>query len=52
MSGSIALQEVPEVEEPEEETEVLSDEYKQQLGELQLFKNKEGNVSIEVSHRG
>ncbi|XP_062317040.1 pseudouridylate synthase 7 homolog [Osmerus eperlanus] len=41
-------EEVPEVEEPEQETEVLSDEHKQQLGELQLFKNKEGNVSIEV----
>uniref|UniRef100_A0A671YUT4 Pseudouridine synthase 7 n=1 Tax=Sparus aurata TaxID=8175 RepID=A0A671YUT4_SPAAU len=31
-----------------EETEVLTEEQKKQLGELQLFRNKEGNVSIEV----
>ncbi|XP_051548690.1 pseudouridylate synthase 7 homolog isoform X1 [Myxocyprinus asiaticus] len=29
-------------------TECLTEEQKQQLAELQLFKNKEGNVSIEV----
>ncbi|XP_029910375.1 pseudouridylate synthase 7 homolog isoform X2 [Myripristis murdjan] len=45
----------PEVEEVQEaqqqqtdESDVLTEEQKQQLGELQLFKNKEGNVSIEV----
>uniref|UniRef100_A0A667YMS6 Pseudouridine synthase 7 n=1 Tax=Myripristis murdjan TaxID=586833 RepID=A0A667YMS6_9TELE len=36
----------PEVE--TDESDVLTEEQKQQLGELQLFKNKEGNVSIEV----
>lgn len=28
---------------------MLTEEQKKQLGELQLFKNKEDNVSIEVS---
>lgn len=28
---------------------VLTEEQKQQLAELQLFKNKEGNVAIEAS---
>uniref|UniRef100_A0A8C6PL83 Pseudouridylate synthase 7 homolog n=1 Tax=Nothobranchius furzeri TaxID=105023 RepID=A0A8C6PL83_NOTFU len=30
------------------ESDVLTEEQKKQLGELQLFKNKEGNVAIEV----
>ncbi|KAL2093854.1 hypothetical protein ACEWY4_011166 [Coilia grayii] len=41
-----------ETEEPEEqlpEAQVLTEEQKKQLEELQLFKNKEGNVSIEVA---
>ncbi len=33
----------------QQESDVLTEEQKKQLGELQLFKNKEGNVSIEVS---
>uniref|UniRef100_A0A8C4HY22 TRUD domain-containing protein n=1 Tax=Dicentrarchus labrax TaxID=13489 RepID=A0A8C4HY22_DICLA len=33
---------------PAEESDVLTEEQKKQLGELQLFKNKEDNVSIEV----
>ncbi|XP_071778833.1 pseudouridylate synthase 7 homolog [Centroberyx gerrardi] len=41
-------EEVPEAQQPLEESDVLTEEQKQQLGELQLFKNKEGNVSIEV----
>lgn len=36
-------------EQQPKESDVLTEEQKQQLGELQLFKNKEGNVSIEVS---
>ncbi|XP_034457065.1 pseudouridylate synthase 7 homolog isoform X1 [Hippoglossus hippoglossus] len=43
--------EAEEVQEPEPqptETDVLTEEQKKQLGELQLFKNKEGNVFIEV----
>ncbi|KAM8861797.1 pseudouridylate synthase 7 homolog isoform 1-T2 [Synchiropus picturatus] len=32
---------------PQTETDVLTDEQKKQLAELQLFKNKEDNVSIE-----
>ncbi|XP_076128247.1 pseudouridylate synthase 7 homolog isoform X3 [Alosa pseudoharengus] len=36
-------------EEPAAEAEVLTEEQKKQLEELQLFKNKEGNVSIEVA---
>lgn len=32
-----------------QESDLLTEEQKKQLGELQLFKNKEGNVSIEVS---
>uniref|UniRef100_A0A3Q3VJM3 Pseudouridylate synthase 7 homolog n=1 Tax=Mola mola TaxID=94237 RepID=A0A3Q3VJM3_MOLML len=31
-----------------EESDVLTEEQKKQLGELQLFRNKEGSVSIEV----
>ncbi|XP_074532830.1 pseudouridylate synthase 7 homolog isoform X2 [Halichoeres trimaculatus] len=38
----------PEVEEQPIESDVLTEEQKRQLGELQLFKNKESNVSIEV----
>lgn len=42
---------IKEVQETQQqhECEVLTDEQKKQLEELQLFKNKEGNVSIEVS---
>ncbi|KAM9375465.1 pseudouridylate synthase 7 homolog isoform 1-T3 [Pholidichthys leucotaenia] len=42
------LEAVPEAEEQSKECDVLTEEQKKQLGELQLFKNKEGNVSIEV----
>lgn len=31
------------------EAQVLTEEQKRQLEELQLFKNKEGNVTIEVT---
>nr|XP_040017540.1 pseudouridylate synthase 7 homolog isoform X2 [Gasterosteus aculeatus aculeatus] len=41
-------EEVPEVEPQPEDSDVLTEEQKKQLGELQLFKNKEDNVSIEV----
>lgn len=41
-------EEVPEVVVQPEDCEVLTEEQKKQLGELQLFKNKEENVSIEV----
>ncbi|CAJ1056247.1 pseudouridylate synthase 7 homolog isoform X1 [Xyrichtys novacula] len=37
-----------EVEEQPVESDVLTEEQKKQLGELQLFKNKEANVSIQV----
>uniref|UniRef100_A0A1A7X294 Pseudouridylate synthase 7 homolog n=1 Tax=Iconisemion striatum TaxID=60296 RepID=A0A1A7X294_9TELE len=37
-----------ETEQLPEESDVLTEEQKKQLGELQLFKNKEGNVTIEV----
>uniref|UniRef100_A0A8C7I2U7 Pseudouridylate synthase 7 homolog n=1 Tax=Oncorhynchus kisutch TaxID=8019 RepID=A0A8C7I2U7_ONCKI len=42
---------VPEEEAPVEqpESQVFTEEQKQQLEQLQLFKNKEGNVSIEVA---
>uniref|UniRef100_A0A8D3A302 Pseudouridylate synthase 7 homolog n=1 Tax=Scophthalmus maximus TaxID=52904 RepID=A0A8D3A302_SCOMX len=39
---------VPAEPEQPEELDVLTEEQKKQLGELQLFKNKEDNVSIEV----
>lgn len=48
---SLPCQEVPEAEEQPEELDVLTEEQKKQLGELQLFKNKEDNLSIEVSLR-
>lgn len=32
-----------------QEADVLTEEQKKQLEELQLFRNKEGSVSIEVS---
>ncbi|XP_065813088.1 pseudouridylate synthase 7 homolog isoform X1 [Labrus bergylta] len=41
-------EEVPEVEEQPKDYDVLTEEQKKQLGELQLFKNKETEVSIEV----
>lgn len=40
--------EVPEVQQQPQELDVLTEEQKKQLGELQLFKNKEDNVSIEL----
>uniref|UniRef100_A0A665TYU7 Pseudouridylate synthase 7 homolog n=1 Tax=Echeneis naucrates TaxID=173247 RepID=A0A665TYU7_ECHNA len=39
---------IPAGAEQPKESDVLTEEQKTQLGELQLFKNKEGNVSIEV----
>lgn len=42
-------QDVQEAEQPTVECDLLTEEQKKQLGELQLFKNKEENVSIEVS---
>ncbi|XP_075996852.1 pseudouridylate synthase 7 homolog [Genypterus blacodes] len=41
-------EDVPEVKQDSEEVDVLTAEQKLQLGELQLNKNKESNVSIEV----
>uniref|UniRef100_A0A3Q1B4F0 Pseudouridylate synthase 7 homolog n=1 Tax=Amphiprion ocellaris TaxID=80972 RepID=A0A3Q1B4F0_AMPOC len=41
-------EEVPEAEPQPKECDVLTEEQKKQLGELQFFKNKEGNVSIEI----
>lgn len=41
------LQEIPP-ELSSAECQSLTEEQKQQLAELQLFKNKEGNVAIEV----
>lgn len=43
-----AAEEVQEASQLQQESDVLTEEQKTQLGELQLFKNKEGNVSIEV----
>lgn len=43
------VEEAPEPELPPEDLDVLTEEQKKELGELQLFKNKEGNVSIEVA---
>uniref|UniRef100_A0A8D0D3B5 Pseudouridine synthase 7 n=1 Tax=Sander lucioperca TaxID=283035 RepID=A0A8D0D3B5_SANLU len=45
---SIPAEEVPEAQSQPEESDVLTEEQKKQLGELQHFKNKEDNVSIEV----
>uniref|UniRef100_A0A7N8XMK1 Pseudouridylate synthase 7 homolog n=1 Tax=Mastacembelus armatus TaxID=205130 RepID=A0A7N8XMK1_9TELE len=39
---------IPTEAEQPDESDVLTEEQKKQLGELQLFKNKEGNVAIEV----
>ncbi|XP_059916356.1 pseudouridylate synthase 7 homolog [Gadus macrocephalus] len=41
-------EEAPEPEPAAEDPDVLTEEQKKELGELQLFKNKEGDVSIEV----
>ncbi|XP_047453414.1 pseudouridylate synthase 7 homolog isoform X2 [Mugil cephalus] len=41
-------EEAPEPEHETNECEVLTEEQKKQLGELQHFKNKEENVSIEI----
>ena len=46
------LQEAPEPEPAPEDPDVLTEEQKKELGELQLFKNKEGDVSIEVGVHG
>ncbi|KAG7253644.1 hypothetical protein CRUP_008601, partial [Coryphaenoides rupestris] len=43
------VEEAPEPERPPEDKDILSEEQKKELGELQLLKNKEGDVSIEVS---
>lgn len=43
------VKEVPDAPQQPNEFDVLTEEQKKQLGELQLFKNKECNVSIEVS---
>ncbi|TNN75981.1 Pseudouridylate synthase 7 [Liparis tanakae] len=42
------VEEVPEVQPPPEEYDVLTEEQKAQLEKLQLYKNKEDDVSIEV----
>lgn len=42
------VEETPESSQPTDSPDVLTEEQKTQLGELQLFKNKEGSVSIEV----
>lgn len=42
------VEETPEVSQPSNEPDVLTEEQKTQLGELQLYKNKEGSLSIEV----
>ncbi|KAJ3596037.1 hypothetical protein NHX12_002446 [Muraenolepis orangiensis] len=42
------VEEEPEPEQPPEDLEILTEEQKKELEELQLFKNKEGDVSIEV----
>ncbi|XP_053174851.1 pseudouridylate synthase 7 homolog isoform X2 [Scomber japonicus] len=42
------VQEVAEAQDEVQESDLLTEEQKKELGELQLFKNKEGNVSIEV----
>ncbi|CAN9498969.1 unnamed protein product [Ophioblennius macclurei] len=41
-------EDVPQTEEPPKDCDVLTEEQKKQLSELQLFTNKEDNVSIEV----
>lgn len=45
----LLCKEVPEAPQLPQETDVLTEEQKKQLGELQFFRNKEGSVSIEVS---
>ncbi|XP_018610354.1 pseudouridylate synthase 7 homolog isoform X2 [Scleropages formosus] len=44
---TVPVEEEP-LPEPEQQVQVLTEEQKNQLEELQLFKNKEGNVTIEV----
>ncbi|XP_028307355.1 pseudouridylate synthase 7 homolog [Gouania willdenowi] len=48
LSIPVEAQAAVEAEEVPTECEALTDEQKKQLSELQLFKNKEDNVSIEV----
>ncbi|TNN00368.1 hypothetical protein fugu_011614 [Takifugu bimaculatus] len=43
-----AAEDVPETAELPQDTDVLTEEQKKQLEELQLFRNKEGSVSIQV----
>uniref|UniRef100_A0A669CZK3 Pseudouridylate synthase 7 homolog n=1 Tax=Oreochromis niloticus TaxID=8128 RepID=A0A669CZK3_ORENI len=45
---SVPAEEAQEPEQQPKECDLLTEEQKKQLGELQLFRNKEGNVSIEV----
>jgi len=45
---SVPVETSEEPEEPAPEAQALTEDQKKQLEELQLFKNKEGNVSIEV----
>ncbi|KAM6937289.1 pseudouridylate synthase 7 homolog [Xenentodon cancila] len=48
LSVPVDTEEDPVTDPQPKECDVLTEEQKNQLGELQLFKNKEGNVSIEV----
>lgn len=48
LSIPVEDEEVTEGEQQPAESEILTEEQKKQLEELQLFKNKEGNVFIEV----
>ncbi|XP_066523202.1 pseudouridylate synthase 7 homolog isoform X2 [Hoplias malabaricus] len=49
LSVPVEAKEVPEEADPVD-CQTLTDEQKQQLADLQLFKNKEGNVAIEVEN--
>uniref|UniRef100_A0A1A8D9Y9 Pseudouridylate synthase 7 homolog n=1 Tax=Nothobranchius kadleci TaxID=1051664 RepID=A0A1A8D9Y9_NOTKA len=48
LSIPVDSEQAAETEQLPKESDVLTEEQKKQLGELQLFKNKEGNVAIEV----
>uniref|UniRef100_A0A1A8PH03 Pseudouridylate synthase 7 homolog n=1 Tax=Nothobranchius pienaari TaxID=704102 RepID=A0A1A8PH03_9TELE len=48
LSIPVDSEQASESEQLPKESDVLTEEQKKQLGELQLFKNKEGNVAIEV----
>lgn len=47
----LCFQEVPVTEQQPNDCDILTEEQKKQLSDLQLFKNKEGNVPIEVGFR-